>query len=128
MTSRYDLIKDCPACESLREELSQAKDTIANLTAGLQSRTQELEALAPGTPKKLDLSKLLPYQDSEKAKCPLCRTLILTQNESGNYHRRSDEDDLACQGRKWWQLWKSCPRTAHIHRHCYWCGARWFES
>lgn len=129
MTSRYDLIKDCQTCASLRDELDLANDTIANLKAGLQSKTQELEALVPGKPRQLDLSKLQPYQeDSGKARCLLCKVRLFTRNAAGNYNRKSLSDDRACSGRKWWQLWSACPRTAHIHRHCYWCDAKWFES
>lgn len=142
--TRHSMIKGCESCERLQDEVNTLKEEAArfreevfNLTLAKKTYQTANESLVEklakqADPPPLDLSKPFRHQRQERqdaSKCPLCQVFLYKAAiEPGRIVRQSDKDERFCSGRSWWAFWSNCPKTAHLHRHCYWCNARWMEA
>ena len=135
------MIKGCESCERLQDEVRTLKEQaevlkqeVADLVLAkkaYQTVNFSLEdKLATKELRPLDLKKPRKHQAvNATACCPLCKTFLFkAAGTPGMVSRKSRKDELACPGRKWWAFWSNCPKTHHLHRHCYWCDARWMEA
>lgn len=135
MPSKYDTIREasvesCKICEEAKVKISDLQAQVRKLTAdksALQGRVNSLTV--KHSPRIIDLKKpFYRIQPSLTTGCPICMTpLYIPGTEEGTIRRRSSKDEVACAGKKWWNPWALCIDTAHLHRYCSWCHAKWVE-